>query len=241
MTKLLQFAKPEEYAECVERHRPQDVVSDCLPLVQHLMHRSEIGIAREDTATRYVFMNRTELQQVLVNLMVNAIHAMPDGGSLTLRTFDSLINEKSGVSIEVRDTGVRMSSAVAERGMGAPSDNPRLAERAALMSRAAKRDIDRDELSHLWQRQATDLGFDAVALGDQAKAAEPAPAGRGHTGVRQAPVRRAARTAVNPTARTAGSRPRRRWSGRWRILPSARRCSPEPTCSRPRSLGTPAR
>jgi signal transduction histidine kinase len=29
-------------------------------------------------------MNRTELQQVLINLIVNAIHAMPDGGRMTL-------------------------------------------------------------------------------------------------------------------------------------------------------------
>ena len=43
--------------------------------------------------------------------------------------------------------------------MGSPSDNPRFAERAALMNRAAKRAIDREELTGLWQRQAADLGF----------------------------------------------------------------------------------
>ena len=62
---------------------------------------------------------------------------------------------------------------MAERGMGSPSDNPRLAERAALVSRAAKRDIDRDELTGVWQRQAADLGFDAPALtAEAAKGAE---------------------------------------------------------------------
>ena len=34
---------------------------------------------------------------------------------------------------------------MAGRGLGASADNPRLAERAALMMRACKRDIDRDE------------------------------------------------------------------------------------------------
>ena len=40
----------------------------------------------------------------------------------------------------------------------------RLAERAALMTRAAKRDMDREGLRNAWQRQAADLGFDAGAL-----------------------------------------------------------------------------
>ena len=57
-----------------------------------------------------------------------------------------------------------IEAGMAERGMGTPSDNPRLAERAALVSRAAKRDIDRGELTAVWQRQAADLGFDARAL-----------------------------------------------------------------------------
>ena len=57
-----------------------------------------------------------------------------------------------------------IEAAMAERGLGASGDNPRIAERAALMTRAKKRDIDRDELRGVWQRQAADLGFDATAL-----------------------------------------------------------------------------
>ena len=57
-----------------------------------------------------------------------------------------------------------IEAAMNERGLGATADNPRLAERAALMTRAKKRDIDRDELRSVWQRQAADLGLDAPAL-----------------------------------------------------------------------------
>jgi len=115
VTKLLQFAKPEEYAGYVQRHAPQDVVTDCLPLVQHLLNKARIEIKREDTATRLVLMNRTELQQVLVNLIVNAIHAMPDGGRLTLRCLDRDMDGRPGVVIEVADTGVGMEPEVLAR------------------------------------------------------------------------------------------------------------------------------
>ncbi|MYK16329.1 MAG: relaxase domain-containing protein, partial [Rhodospirillaceae bacterium] len=67
-----------------------------------------------------------------------------------------------------------IEAAMAARDLGAPADNPRLAERAALMTRAAKRDIDREELRNVWRRQAEGLGFDARALaaGAAAKAVE---------------------------------------------------------------------
>ena len=57
-----------------------------------------------------------------------------------------------------------IEAAMEERGLGASADNPRIAERAALMTRASKRDIDRDELRGVWQRQAADIGLDAGAL-----------------------------------------------------------------------------
>jgi len=109
VTKLLQFAKPEEYAGYVERHAPAEVISDCLPLVQHLLHKAEIKLVRDDSATRLVLMNRTELQQVAVNLIVNALHAMPQGGTLTIRTLDQDFEAKPGVTLEIADTGVGMT------------------------------------------------------------------------------------------------------------------------------------
>ena len=115
VTKLLQFARPEEYAGYVERHMPGAVVADCLPLVQHLLNKTEITVVREDRASRLVLMNRTELQQVLINLIVNAIHAMPDGGSLTLRSCDADRDGLPGIVIEVGDTGIGMEPDVVEK------------------------------------------------------------------------------------------------------------------------------
>ena len=57
-----------------------------------------------------------------------------------------------------------IEAAMAARDLGASADSPRLAERAALMTRAAKRDIDREELRDVWARQAERLGLDARGL-----------------------------------------------------------------------------
>ena len=73
--------------------------------------------------------------------------------------------EIAGVPREAIETfstrRAEIEAAMEARGLGASADNPRLAERAALMTRAAKRDIDRRELRGVWRHQAADLGFDA--------------------------------------------------------------------------------
>ena len=84
--------------------------------------------------------------------------------------------EIAGVSREVVEAfstrRAEIEAAVAERGGGETADNQRLAQRAALMTRAAKRDVDRDELRESWEKQAEGLGFDAPALGAEARARE---------------------------------------------------------------------
>ena len=114
VSKLLQFARPEEYAGFVEHHVPDEVINDSIPLVQHLLGKGNIELVLDLHADRPVAMNRTELQQVLINLIVNAIHAMPKGGTLTLRSTNKDESDVQGVEIEVSDTGTGMSPEVLE-------------------------------------------------------------------------------------------------------------------------------
>ena len=85
--------------------------------------------------------------------------------------------EIAGVSREVVEAfSTRRAAIVAamnERGLGEPEKNPRLAERAALMTRAHKRDVDHAGLREHWRKQAESLGFDSKALADDAMARTP--------------------------------------------------------------------
>jgi signal transduction histidine kinase len=97
VTQLLQFARPTEFAGYVESVDPLRAVEDCLVLVGHLLAKTQIVVQRELQPTPPVAVNRTELQQVLVNLLVNAIHAMENGGTLLLQT-----QAVSSVDVEIR-------------------------------------------------------------------------------------------------------------------------------------------
>jgi signal transduction histidine kinase len=83
------------------------LLDESLVLVQHLLAKTRIEVRRDFRAVdaagaaATVAINRQELQQVFVNLLVNAIHAMPDGGRLELATH----TRGAEVWCEVADTG----------------------------------------------------------------------------------------------------------------------------------------
>jgi len=58
-----------------------------------------------------VYADPAQLNQVLVNLVVNALQAMPQGGQLTISTS----SRKQGVSLIVEDTGIGMEQEVQEK------------------------------------------------------------------------------------------------------------------------------
>ncbi len=78
---LLQYARPADYAGWIETLDVNDLVQDTLKLVAHLLRRSGIGVELDLAATRPIRIARQDLQQVLVNLLVNAIHAQEQGAS----------------------------------------------------------------------------------------------------------------------------------------------------------------
>ncbi|MDO8632799.1 MAG: ATP-binding protein [Phycisphaerales bacterium] len=89
-----------------------EVVEGCLALLttQFTQHRVEV-IRDLDPAPGTIFGDAVQLHQVVVNLCVNAIQAMPRGGTMTVRTRA----EADALLLVIEDTGAGMPPDVAER------------------------------------------------------------------------------------------------------------------------------
>jgi two-component system NtrC family sensor kinase len=116
VAKLLQFARPQDYVGYLEPVAPAALIHDSLVLVGHLLKRGNVAVEQSVDSARHVLCNRNELQQVLINLMVNAIQAMPDGGVLTLAVEDwDEADMPVGLRLVVSDSGQGISEADRQR------------------------------------------------------------------------------------------------------------------------------
>ena len=100
-----------------------EVVSGISPMLRRIIgEHIELAIESEQSLTR-VRADRGQVEQVLLNLAVNARDAMSAGGTLTIATVNvGRVNGASdigvtgrGVSLVVRDTGIGMSDDVRDR------------------------------------------------------------------------------------------------------------------------------
>jgi signal transduction histidine kinase len=77
------------------------VVHDTLALLEHQFKTARIRVVGDlDAALPLIHGNQGKLQQVFLNLFLNAKDAMPQGGTLTVRTAHD-----HGVNVYVTDTG----------------------------------------------------------------------------------------------------------------------------------------
>ncbi len=122
------------------------------------------GLYRQQKAISAIY--RAELAEGLARLGYGIERTHTDGRF-----------EISGISREVivafSTRRAEIEAAMKDRGFDDPADNKRLADRAALMTRAAKRDVDKGELRQVWERQAQSLGFEPEAIMDRAAEREP--------------------------------------------------------------------
>ena len=113
---LLQHARPGEYAGYVDAVDVNEAVKACLLLINRKLSQQQIAVVLELQATGQPDINRHELEQVLINLLMNAANAMPAGGELTIRTRDlpSPTGEggSTGVAIDVQDAGMGLTNDV---------------------------------------------------------------------------------------------------------------------------------
>ena len=116
VTQLLQYARPTDYAGYVEAVDVNQTLDSALVLVGHLLAHTGIRVVRQLQACTCVGINRQELQRVVINLLSNAIQAMPQGGILLLRSQDQRDEQgRAGVVLEVCDSGAGLSEEVRQQ------------------------------------------------------------------------------------------------------------------------------
>ncbi|KAA3631024.1 MAG: HAMP domain-containing protein [Proteobacteria bacterium] len=103
---LLQYARPDQYAGYLTEVDVNELIIETLKLVRHLKKEKRFDVELVLDATIEVKISSHELQQVLVNLLVNAVHALrPRGGHIVVRSMNW---EDKGVVLSVADDGVGM-------------------------------------------------------------------------------------------------------------------------------------
>jgi len=99
VSKLLWMARKNEHKPAQVNIR--NVVNDVYSFVEYKVRKSRINFINEADDNLNIFIDPHDLQQVALNLFINAIQAMEKGGSLRVRG----CREDSKIKIEVRDTG----------------------------------------------------------------------------------------------------------------------------------------
>jgi two-component system cell cycle sensor histidine kinase/response regulator CckA len=93
------------------------VIDELLQLVSGLLGATVEVVFAAPSAPVIPFVDQAQIEQVIVNLAVNARDAMPAGGRLTIAVRDLALdaNDGAGVMIAVTDTGTGIRPDVAER------------------------------------------------------------------------------------------------------------------------------
>ena len=103
---LTVFARPGEPTR--EQVRVEAILDSALALAERQLQNADITVTRTyQTHGRYVHADPKQLEQVLLNLIINAQHAMPGGGTITVEARHVAQDDGAGqVAIIVADTGV---------------------------------------------------------------------------------------------------------------------------------------
>ncbi|MBO1271100.1 cache domain-containing protein [Shewanella sp. 4t3-1-2LB] len=103
---LLQYSRPGEFNAPLEIQQLTPIIEEMQLLVRHSLGKQEVVLLPELHASYPVEVNRPQLLQVLINMVMNAAHAMDGKGRIWLRAYDWVVQgEPIGARIEIEDEG----------------------------------------------------------------------------------------------------------------------------------------
>jgi two-component system NtrC family sensor kinase len=100
---LLDFARESEVE--LESHKVQDIVEETLRLAGNQIKLAKVKVEGEvEEHLASVYGDRQQLEQVFLNLVLNALDAMPGGGVLRIKLSNT--DDREFVAVQFEDTGV---------------------------------------------------------------------------------------------------------------------------------------
>lgn len=102
VSRLLDFARPSNSEPAAVDL--QELINEVLLLTAKQLERNGVRVTTQLNYAPVISGNATQLKQVMLNLVLNAMEAMPDGGDLVIELYP----ERDGVVIRLQDTGVGM-------------------------------------------------------------------------------------------------------------------------------------
>jgi signal transduction histidine kinase len=112
--RLLDFARQAETIRV--KADINEIVDDVLMLTKHLMQSSNVKPEiRLGENLAWVSVDRNQIKQVVINLVNNALYAMPDGGRIVVETQEQIRFGRNWLKLSIRDNGVGISPENLER------------------------------------------------------------------------------------------------------------------------------
>ena len=106
LDRFLRFAKPAP--PLLERTDVASIFEETLQLIRPRIEKQLIIILKEFQALPIILMDREQMKQVALNLLLNAVQAMPGGGHLTLKGQNS--EDGQWIQLSIQDSGIGISS-----------------------------------------------------------------------------------------------------------------------------------
>jgi signal transduction histidine kinase len=108
--RLLDFSRQSESVRA--RASLNEVIEDVVALSRHLIHTSGVELQLDlEKNLPWSLVDANQMKQVLLNLVHNALQAMPDGGDMKIITKTTARNNRDWVVVSVIDTGIGISQA----------------------------------------------------------------------------------------------------------------------------------
>ncbi len=115
--RMREFYRPRNEIDELQAVNLDEIIKECISITQPMWKEQalargvSISVDTDLKAVPPIIASESELRQAFINLIMNAVDAMPDGGTITFRT---RVHDNT-VVIEAKDTGVGMTREVARR------------------------------------------------------------------------------------------------------------------------------